>query len=546
MIVFSGFMQAATGFTPAPGGQSIAQENRIEPLTDCSDGALSLDEDAGAFIQWVQTLMDNRLPALADGEKALDHPSHVDESNQPAADPLEYLITETIDQSITLPQDPQTEHADHLNGQNRPGTQETTRVDVDFNGPPKVSGVPGNTDNSPTAAQPQFPAPGQAQRVTTPGTPLKGIAKEMFASTISDANNDGIDRSTQKRSSAAAAIADRAPESLPGSQQPMGEPSRHMPTAALKHAAQDPASVKPALTDGQGHADIDRSTPGRSSDGSEIAAKTLVSPPEPQPPGVDKANDPASRPAFLAGTTTDRKEASTSNDTANDRGRDDHRSPRPTVLADAGEGDMSKNQPLDAVKSTSAEAAPSRSVSQEGARAMTIDPSTNMAATKSDAQAVASPRPDASTERAFQSTVMDQIVDKAAMRSLNGRSEIQIHLKPEFLGNVQMTIATDKDQLTVRILADQPVVKDIIETHLHHLKTELASQGLTIDKFDVMVNPDADHQHGRDQFAQMFKHHSFQNGRRAPREENPEASNRGGSDPSGDDRPTREGINYFA
>ena len=98
----------------------------------------------------------------------------------------------------------------------------------------------------------------------------------------------------------------------------------------------------------------------------------------------------------------------------------------------------------------------------------------------------------------------------------------------------------------VRILTDQPVVKEIIETHLNHLKSELANQGLTIDKFDITVNPDADHQSSRDQFAQMFKNPSFQNGRRQAREQDPETMNQGDGKPSSEEGPKRDGINYFA
>ena len=109
-----------------------------------------------------------------------------------------------------------------------------------------------------------------------------------------------------------------------------------------------------------------------------------------------------------------------------------------------------------------------------------------------------------------------------------------------------MNIAADKDQLVVRIMTDQPVVKEIIEIHLHHLKTELQSQGLTIERFEVMVKPDADQQHSRDQFAQMFKDNNSQNGRRQPRGQDPETMKRdGGNDPD-DGQPNRDGVNYFA
>lgn len=148
--------------------------------------------------------------------------------------------------------------------------------------------------------------------------------------------------------------------------------------------------------------------------------------------------------------------------------------------------------------------------------------------------------------KAFQTTVMDQIVSKAAIRSIQGRNEIQIRLKPDFLGNVQMNVAGDKDQMVVRILTDQPVVKDIIETHLHQLKADLQNQGLTIDRFDVMVKTDADHQPSRDAFAQNMNQHSSQNGKRQPQERNSENHNQGNDKKQKDAYSERRGVNYFA
>ena len=176
---------------------------------------------------------------------------------------------------------------------------------------------------------------------------------------------------------------------------------------------------------------------------------------------------------------------------------------------------------------------------------MAGDPSTNTTIKSTTGQAAASTQTVDASAKTFQTTVMDQIVDKAAMRSIHGRSEIQIRLKPEFLGNVQMSISAKKEQLVVRMMTDQPMVKEIVENHLHQLRTELQHQGLTIDKFEVMVNPDADQQHGRDQFAQMFKH-SSQNGRRQPQEQDPETLDRHGSHNPDADQPDRDGINYFA
>jgi flagellar hook-length control protein FliK len=153
-------------------------------------------------------------------------------------------------------------------------------------------------------------------------------------------------------------------------------------------------------------------------------------------------------------------------------------------------------------------------------------------------------RSEPTVARNVQMAVMDQIVDKADLRSIRGRSEIQIRLKPEFLGNVQMTVSTDKEQLAVRILTDQPVVKNVIESHLHQLKSELQNQGLTVDKFDIMVNPDADQQPSRDPSSQMSKNHQFQDGRRQERE--PEQMQQDDDQSTGEEEADDGGVNYFA
>ena len=209
--------------------------------------------------------------------------------------------------------------------------------------------------------------------------------------------------------------------------------------------------------------------------------------------------------------------------------------------ADAGEKELPKAAPSsEPVKTAGTESNRFADTIQDAARATTEK--------TSSVQAAPSERTEASTAQRFQATVTDQIVDKASLRTIQGRSEIQIRLKPDFLGNVQMNISADKEQLVVRMVTDQPVVKEIIEANLHQLKTELQHQGLTVDRFEVVVNPDAEQQQNRDQFAQMFKHSSFQNGRRQDSEQEPETDRRENSGRE-DDHPTgakKDGVNYFA
>ena len=182
----------------------------------------------------------------------------------------------------------------------------------------------------------------------------------------------------------------------------------------------------------------------------------------------------------------------------------------------------------------------------DGGKSAAVDLAAPMA-DKPLASGLASPdKAGTSSQRAFQTVVMDQVVGKAALRTLNGRSEIQIRLKPDFLGSVQMTVSGDREQMMVRILTDQPMVKEIIETHLHHLKAELHNQGLTIDRFEVMVKPDVDQKPQRDSLAQNMNQQSSQHGRRQGREQSPQNPNRGNPDQEMPESPNRGGINYFA
>jgi flagellar hook-length control protein FliK len=86
---------------------------------------------------------------------------------------------------------------------------------------------------------------------------------------------------------------------------------------------------------------------------------------------------------------------------------------------------------------------------------------------------------------------LNQIVEKAALNLKNGKSQVRIELKPEFLGSVRMKITTENHLVTVRILTELPVVKEMIENNISQLKTDLQSQGLEINKLDVSVANDS-------------------------------------------------------
>ena len=100
-------------------------------------------------------------------------------------------------------------------------------------------------------------------------------------------------------------------------------------------------------------------------------------------------------------------------------------------------------------------------------------------------------RTSASAQRSLSSQAMNQIVQKAVLSFHNGQNEVQIHLKPEFLGHIRMQIVTENQQVAIKILVELPFVKDMLESNLNQLKADLHAQGLKIDQLEVSVAHDS-------------------------------------------------------
>jgi flagellar hook-length control protein FliK len=95
-------------------------------------------------------------------------------------------------------------------------------------------------------------------------------------------------------------------------------------------------------------------------------------------------------------------------------------------------------------------------------------------------------------QKQFQTEVLTQIVKKASLNLKDGHTEIKIELKPEFLGHIRMRVASENQQVMVRMLTELPMVKEIIESNIHQLKADLQNQGLEVDKFEVFVSKDSE------------------------------------------------------
>lgn len=89
-------------------------------------------------------------------------------------------------------------------------------------------------------------------------------------------------------------------------------------------------------------------------------------------------------------------------------------------------------------------------------------------------------------------SVLQQIDKGIQIISFPRRREVKVTLEPESLGKLNISVVQEKSGvMLVRLVADNPAAKDLIESRLQELKAAFERQGLKIDGFsiDVGQNP---------------------------------------------------------
>lgn len=104
------------------------------------------------------------------------------------------------------------------------------------------------------------------------------------------------------------------------------------------------------------------------------------------------------------------------------------------------------------------------------------------------------PEPDIGPDRAAPvsqdrnpSSPLPRIMDRMIFMIRGGiqRSRLMIH--PPELGRLDLDLSIRHGHLQAHLSAESPMVKELIEANLNHLKQQLADQGLVVDKFEVML-----------------------------------------------------------
>ena len=93
--------------------------------------------------------------------------------------------------------------------------------------------------------------------------------------------------------------------------------------------------------------------------------------------------------------------------------------------------------------------------------------------------------PAAAAPRALPADVMQRITEKAVSMVRNGQDSIKIQLNPASLGHIQLKVATEGQQVMIRMLVENPATRDLLEGNVGLLRAELGQQGLTIDRLDL-------------------------------------------------------------
>ncbi len=78
-----------------------------------------------------------------------------------------------------------------------------------------------------------------------------------------------------------------------------------------------------------------------------------------------------------------------------------------------------------------------------------------------------------------------QVVEQFKGEYSSETKEMQIQLKPESLGKIDITLAYDNDKLTGKMLVENEIVRAQLENSLSNLKSDLVRQGINIDQFKI-------------------------------------------------------------
>lgn len=97
-----------------------------------------------------------------------------------------------------------------------------------------------------------------------------------------------------------------------------------------------------------------------------------------------------------------------------------------------------------------------------------------------------------SLEEALPEESLADMVKKAVWSRTNGAAQVKIQLKPDWLGQLHLHVRTEDHRVSLHIKTETATVRDLIESHLPGLRSELQNSGLDVAKMNVVIDQDLD------------------------------------------------------
>ena len=101
---------------------------------------------------------------------------------------------------------------------------------------------------------------------------------------------------------------------------------------------------------------------------------------------------------------------------------------------------------------------------------------------------------DNTTNLAENADLRSQVVEQFRGQYSPETKEMQIQLKPESLGKIDISLSYDNDQLTGKMLVESEIVRAQLENSLKGLKSDLLKQGINIEQFKIETAKNAPQQ----------------------------------------------------
>jgi hypothetical protein len=105
------------------------------------------------------------------------------------------------------------------------------------------------------------------------------------------------------------------------------------------------------------------------------------------------------------------------------------------------------------------------------------------------------------------SAVLEQVLEKMVFsRSETGEAKVTVRLKPPALGEVEISLYLEDGRLSGRIVAENAMVRELLDAALTQLRQRLEAQQLQVAELTVSIGQEKEYHRGRDSHEGAARH----------------------------------------